>query len=95
MTKLLDKLEATQKQHKERHPAEPHGVGTGSTTFDLRVLAAFAIVSRLHVVRVSLKVDGQAVVAQHVAGQDQVLGLLTDALDAARPHLAPHCDEGE
>lgn len=39
--------------------------------------------------------DGQAVVAQHLAGQDQVLGFLPDALDAARPHLAPHSDEGE
>lgn len=37
----------------------------------------------------------QAVVPQHLAGQDQVLGLLSDALDAARPGLAPYRHEGE
>lgn len=32
---------------------------------------------------------------QQFAGQNQVFGLLPDALDAARPHFAPHCDEAE
>lgn len=39
--------------------------------------------------------DRQAVVSQHLAGQDQVLGLLSDALDAARPGLAPYRHERE
>lgn len=39
--------------------------------------------------------DRQAVVSQHLAGQDQVLGLLSDALDATRPGLAPYRHESE
>lgn len=66
-----------------------------SATFDLRVLAAFAVVLRLQIVGVSLEVDRQAVVAQHLTGQDQVLGFLSHALNAARPHLTPHGDKGE
>lgn len=39
--------------------------------------------------------DRQAVWSQHLAGQDQVLGLLPDALDAAGPGLAADRHEGE
>lgn len=39
--------------------------------------------------------DRQAVVSQHLAGQDQVLGLLSDALDAAGSRFAPHRHKGE
>lgn len=39
--------------------------------------------------------DWQAVTAQHLAGQDQMFGFLSHALDAARPRLAPHRDKSE
>lgn len=39
--------------------------------------------------------DRQALVAQLLTGQDQMFGFPADALDAARPLLAPHRDEGE
>lgn len=39
--------------------------------------------------------DRQAVRSQQLAGQDQVLGLLPDALDAAGPGLAADRHEGE
>lgn len=63
--------------------------------FSLRVLAAFAIVLWLLILRVSLKMNWQAVVAQHFTAQDQMLGFLPDASNAARSRLTPHCDESE
>lgn len=39
--------------------------------------------------------DWQAVLSQHLTGQDQVLGLLSDALDAARSGLAPYRHKSE
>lgn len=37
----------------------------------------------------------QAVVAQHFTGQDQMLGFLPDASNAAGSRLTPHCDKSE
>lgn len=39
--------------------------------------------------------DRQALVSQHLTGQDQMFGFLSDAPDAARPRLTPHRDKGE
>lgn len=64
-------------------------------TFALWVLAGFGGVAGPRVLGVPLEMDRQAVVSQHLAGQDQVLGLLSDALDAAGSGLAPYRHEGE
>lgn len=39
--------------------------------------------------------DGQAVSAQHLTGQDQMFVLLQHAPDATRARFTPHCDESE
>lgn len=39
--------------------------------------------------------DGQAVIAQHLTGQDQMLVLLLHAPDATCARFTPHCDESE
>lgn len=56
----------------------------------LRVLAASVVVTGPQVLRVSLEVHRDALVVQHITGQDQVLLLVRNAPDAARPGLAPH-----
>lgn len=39
--------------------------------------------------------DWQALILQHLTGQDQMFGFLSDAPDAARPRLTPHRDKSE
>lgn len=39
--------------------------------------------------------DGQAVIAQHLTGQDQMFVLLLDAPDATCARFTPHCDESK
>lgn len=39
--------------------------------------------------------DRQALIAQLITGQDQMFAFLSDALDAACPRFAPHCDKVE
>ena len=59
------------------------------------VLAAFGIVVWLYIVRVSLKMHRQALIAQLLTGQDQMFGFLSDTLDPARPLYTPHRDKSE
>lgn len=63
--------------------------------FSLWVLAALGVVIWLCIVRVSLEMDWQALIAQNLTSQDQMFGFLSDAPDAARPHFTPHSDKRE
>lgn len=63
--------------------------------FSVRVPAAFAVVMWLSILRVSLKMNRKAVVAQPFTGQDQMLGFLPDASNTARSRLTPHRDKSE
>jgi len=79
-----------QKQEWRQQQPEPAGPQASSSAS-----AAFGIVVGDCLLRVALEVDGQTLVVQHIAGQDQVFGLPLDAADAAGVGLAAHGGEGE
>ena len=89
-------LRTAQKQKQERgqqqaEPAAPQACRSSIPP----ALAASGIVIGNCVLPAALKMDGQTLVVDHLAGQDQVFVLPLDAAYATGVELAAHRDEGE